>query len=69
MAKIARLDKRLGAGNTGLVLFDTLNGYLHPSNDPAKVEFLRRYKVLANLQRGGTIMTSSWNACSLAWPG
>jgi hypothetical protein len=36
MAKLARLEKHLSAGNTGLVLFDALNGYLHPDN-PAKV--------------------------------
>jgi hypothetical protein len=31
MAKIARLEKHLGAGHTGLVLFDALNGSLHLS--------------------------------------
>lgn len=51
MAKIARLEKRLNAGHTGLVLFDALNGYLHPANDPAKSEFLKAHNILANLQR------------------
>jgi len=50
MAKISRLGKRLGAGHTGLVLFDALNGYLHPEN-PAKVEFLAQHNILPNLQR------------------
>ena len=50
MAKIARLKTRLSAATTGLVLFDTLNGYLHPS-DPQKREFLARHNVLANLAR------------------
>jgi nicotinamidase-related amidase len=51
MARIARLDKRLGAGHTGLVLFDALNGYLHPAEDPAKVAFLNKHNILPNLQR------------------
>jgi nicotinamidase-related amidase len=50
MAKISRLEKRLGAGHTGLVLFDALNGYLHPEN-PAKAEFLKTHNILPNLQR------------------
>src|SRR5258706_3582075 len=50
MAKLARLEKHLGAGNTGLVLFDALNGYLHPNN-PAKVKFLAERSILGNLQR------------------
>jgi nicotinamidase-related amidase len=50
MAKIARLDKSLNAGHTGLILFDALNGYLHP-DDPAKVRFLAERNILANLQR------------------
>jgi hypothetical protein len=49
MAKISRLEKRLSAGHTGLVLFDALNGYLHPEN-PAKQKFLAG-AILANLQR------------------
>ena len=51
MAKIAHLNKRLGADHTGLVLFDALNGYLHPANDPAKIEFLKKHDILANFQR------------------
>src|SRR5882724_1491618 len=50
MAKIARLDRYLGAGHTGLVLFDALNGYLHPNN-PAKVKFLAERNILPNLQK------------------
>ena len=48
MAKIARLERNLGAGHTGLVLFDALNGYLHPEN-PAKQEFLAKRNIIANL--------------------
>ena len=50
MAKIARLQKHLGAGHTGLVLFDALNGYLHPEN-PAKQKFLAERNIIANLER------------------
>ena len=50
MARIARLEKNLNAGHTGLILFDALNGYLHPDN-PAKVRFLAERNILANLQR------------------
>ena len=50
MARIARLERQLSAGNTGLVLFDALNGYLHPAN-PAKVRFLAERNILANMQR------------------
>ncbi len=51
MAKIARLDRNLSAGHTGLVLFDALNGYLHPQDNPAKVRFLAQHNILANMQR------------------
>ena len=50
MAKIARLEKTLGAGHTGLVLFDALNGYLHPES-PAKQEFLATRNIIPNLER------------------
>src|SRR5258708_22593791 len=50
MAKISRLRKDLSAETTGLVLFDALNGYLHPA-DPAKIKFLAERNILANLQR------------------
>lgn len=50
MAKIARLERNLSAGHTGLVLFDALNGYLHPGN-PAKVQFLAERNILPNMQR------------------
>ena len=49
MAKVSRLDERLSAGRTGLVLFDALHGYLHPT-DPQKVRFLEERRILANLQ-------------------
>ena len=51
MAKVSRLDPKLSAGRTGLVLFDALNGYLHPQDNPAKVKFLAERNILANLQR------------------
>jgi len=50
MAKISRLEKQLSAGRTGLVLFDALNGYLHPESE-AKQKFLAERNILANLQR------------------
>jgi len=50
MAAISRLSERLGSGNTGLVLFDTLNGYLHSGN-PEKEKFLAERNILANMQR------------------
>jgi len=51
MAKISRLDPKLSAGRTGLVLFDALNGYLHPQDNPAKVQFLAERNILANMER------------------
>jgi nicotinamidase-related amidase len=51
MTKISRLDETLSAGRTGLVLFDALNGYLHPQDNPAKVQFLAERKILANMER------------------
>jgi ureidoacrylate peracid hydrolase len=50
MARISRLTKDLRAQTTGLVLFDALNGYLHPA-DPTKVHFLAERHILLNLQR------------------
>ena len=50
MAKISRLEKSLSAQRTGLVMFDALNGYLHP-RDPAKVKFLAERNILPNMQR------------------
>jgi ureidoacrylate peracid hydrolase len=50
LARISRLNESLGSDRTGLVLFDVLQGYLHPS-DPAKVRFLEEQGILANLQR------------------
>jgi nicotinamidase-related amidase len=50
MANISRLERTLRRGNTGLVLFDALNGYLHP-DDPKKRAFLEERDILNNLQR------------------
>ena len=50
MAKLARLERQLSARNTGLILFDALNGYLHP-RDPAKLKFLAERTIVPNLQR------------------
>lgn len=50
MARISRLVPTLGAGHAGLILFDTLNGYLHPDN-PQKVAFLAERNILPNMQR------------------
>src|SRR5919199_5847607 len=50
MAKISRLDKNLRAETTGLVLFDALHGYLHPT-DPHKARFLEERNILRNLRR------------------
>jgi ureidoacrylate peracid hydrolase len=50
MARISRLEKNLTASRTGVVMFDTLNGYLHPSN-PEKVKFLADRNILPNMQR------------------
>jgi nicotinamidase-related amidase len=50
MAIISRLKPTLDRHNTGLILFDALHGYLHPS-DPKKVAFLAERNILPNLQR------------------
>jgi len=50
MARISRLDPLLSAQKTGLVMFDALNGYLHP-RDPKKVAFLAERNILPNMQR------------------
>jgi nicotinamidase-related amidase len=50
MAIISRLGQSLTRNNTGLILFDALHGYLHPS-DPKKVAFLEERNILQNLQR------------------
>jgi ureidoacrylate peracid hydrolase len=49
MAKITRLQPLLSAQNTGLILFDALNGYLHPA-DPNKVAFLKERNILENMR-------------------
>ena len=50
MARISRLNPHLSAQTTGLIMFDALNGYLHPA-DPAKVKFLADRNILPNMQR------------------
>jgi len=50
MARISRLKPRLDTTNTGLILFDALHGYLHPT-DPKKQAFLDERNILKNLQR------------------
>jgi ureidoacrylate peracid hydrolase len=50
MARISRLRKALDKDHTGLILFDTLHGYLHP-DDPKKRAFLAERNILPNLQR------------------
>jgi len=50
MARVSRLNRKLSAQSTALILFDTLHGYLHPS-DPKKIQFLAERNVLANLTR------------------
>lgn len=51
MANISRLEPTLGPDHTALVLFDTLNGYLHPRNNPAKVKFLKEHDIIPNTKR------------------
>jgi len=46
----AKLVETLGPDHTALVLFDTLNGYLHPA-DPKKQKFLADRNILSNMQR------------------
>jgi nicotinamidase-related amidase len=50
MAALSRLKLALDRTTTGLVLFDALHGYLHPT-DPHKRAFLEERNILANLQR------------------
>jgi len=50
MARISRLKPTLDKTNTGLILFDALHGYLHPT-DPKKQAFLDERNILKNLQR------------------
>ena len=50
MAAISRIIPTLGPDHTGLVLFDTLEGYLHPK-DPEKKAFLAERNILPNMQR------------------
>jgi nicotinamidase-related amidase len=50
MARISRLKPTLDKTNSGLILFDALHGYLHPT-DPKKQAFLKERNILENLQR------------------
>jgi ureidoacrylate peracid hydrolase len=50
MAIISRMEPTLGPDHTGLVLFDSLNGYLHPK-DPKKRAFLEERHILHNMTR------------------
>jgi nicotinamidase-related amidase len=50
MARISRLTEELRPETSALILFDALNGYLHPT-DPKKVQFLAERQILPNLQR------------------
>jgi ureidoacrylate peracid hydrolase len=50
MERVSRLEKQLSAQTTGLILFDALNGYLHPDN-PEKVKFLAERNIVPNMQR------------------
>ena len=48
MAIISRMELTLGPNHTGLILFDSLNGYLHPK-DPKKKKFLAERSILPNM--------------------
>ncbi len=50
MARVSRLEEKLSSRSTGLIMFDALNGYLHPDN-PEKVKFLAERNILPNMQR------------------
>lgn len=50
MAVISRTEPTLGPDHTGLVLFDTLHGYLHPT-DARKRAFLAEQAILPNMKR------------------
>ena len=50
MAVISRTEPTLGPDHTGLVLFDTLHGYLHPT-DPKKKAFLKEHRILPNMKK------------------
>lgn len=50
MAIISRMEPTLGPDHTGLILFDSLNGYLHPK-DPKKRKFLDERNILPNMVR------------------
>jgi ureidoacrylate peracid hydrolase len=48
MAIISRMEPTLGADHTALILFDSLNGYLHP-RDPEKKKFLQERQILPKM--------------------
>lgn len=50
MARVSRLEEELNAKTTGLILFDVLNGFLHPSDKEGQ-DYLKANPILPNLQR------------------
>ena len=50
MAKVTRLEEQLSATSCGLILFDVLNGFLHPQDVEAQ-SYLKHNAILPNLQR------------------
>ncbi|MBM3608214.1 MAG: cysteine hydrolase [Alphaproteobacteria bacterium] len=50
MARVSRLNETLPAATAALVIFDALNGYLHPAN-PEKQKFLNERNILPNMMR------------------
>ena len=50
MAKVSRLEEKLSAQTTGLILFDVLNGFVHPS-DPHAQLYLKEANIISNIQR------------------
>lgn len=51
MAVISRVERTLGPDHTALILFDTLNGYVVPKNNPKRLAYLREHKIMPNLTR------------------
>jgi nicotinamidase-related amidase len=50
MARVSRLESALLPESTGVILFDTMNGYLHSTNE-AKQKHLAEKGVIENMQR------------------
>jgi nicotinamidase-related amidase len=51
MAVISRVERTLGPDHTALVLFDTLNGFVDPKDNPKRAAYLREHNILPNLKR------------------